>query len=234
MEVQDHGAMGQTVLLEPPDRLTAVPKSFRGLITDEIRSVFRDVPGYFARLAQRSPFPQMAEWLNTCLRVNRWQLVLNQSLSDGRAGFRWCTFGSGLATGAEIGLPERIETQRFPKPLARLFELVGYVDFAGYFEGGGRINPPEQILALRHIDPAWYANGPHVDWEQTVAWGGFNGAHLFATPDDRGGWISTGSKVTLGGSVTETVNWWFGRLLANTTPTCEAFEEAYGHHLRTS
>ncbi len=223
MEVHDHGEFGKAVILTAGDRLRVVPRSHWGLITDEVRAVFEDVPGYFAAMADRSPFPAMAGWLRALLREDRWGLVVKVDwLGQGRVWFAW---QSETVLGAGVGLPRQADTGHLPGPLAALFSLVDFVDWSGSGdgEGDGRIFWPQPVYLLR---ANWIESGERIDLTKTLAWGGFNGHHLLAAPDNRGGWISTSSDVVLGGTVAETVDWWFAQLLAGRGPTMDAFVDS--------
>ena len=92
MKTQHNGGGGTTIILEPGDRLTDVPRSHLGIATVEIHDAFVDPPRYFDEIARKCLLPSMREYLQKVTSSGRWRLWLADTFMPDRTtfgGFQW-------------------------------------------------------------------------------------------------------------------------------------------------
>ncbi|MBX7104743.1 MAG: hypothetical protein K1X57_11725 [Gemmataceae bacterium] len=213
MQTIDDGV--PTVIVERGDSFTAVPRSFRSIITKEIEAVYNDPQSHFRSLAARSPFKNLQTWLRTVTEGGRWDLRLHRrNRTSTWAGFRWeCE----TACSAEIGLPDEKDLDHYPKSLRQFYSLVGFVELGNANSGIG-LQGPGQHLRLDCMDFDYH--GADVDPAAAHQLGsdGSEGI-LFYTDDGRGGWVSMEThEIHLLGNLTKTIEWYFGEMLSGRIP----------------
>ena len=220
MEVTENEHGGKSIVFRAGDDLKRVPRSHRSLITEEVAEVFRNVPGFFSDIAERTPFPRMTDWLMALVWENDWRLTLERSRDEktwGRTAFWWA---SKSVRGAGIGLVENVKIEALPEALSKLYSLIGSVDWMGGASSAGidRISAAH-LLTAYDFD----FRGDPIDPERTVVWGGFNGDMLIADLDgDRAGWFELPpNEVRMIGTTAETIDWFFAELLAGRGPTVD-------------
>jgi hypothetical protein len=215
MDIEPNEAGGETAVLRAGDRLAAVPRSHRRLLSAPVRAVFGDVPSHFTEIAARCPFPNMGRWLRSLVESGRWelQLVRGPDGADIRAGFHWT---SDRVRGATVTLPVE-HTYELPATLRKYHALVNEVDWMGWPAAGGLWG------VGAWVSPGAFAfdfRGDPIDPRRTFQLGGsLCGDMLVFTLDDRAGWLRLGShEVRMIGSIADAIDWVFGELLARRVP----------------
>jgi hypothetical protein len=216
MEVEEEEFGGTLVVLRAGGRLSAVPRSHRRLVTPAVAAWFADPPGACRAVAAETPAPRMAAWFRAAADAADWRLELHRaSHGETRAGYWLAAPG---VRGAEVGPPAAgPDLGRLPAALAAFYRLVGFVDWMGFGAAGGIDGPAGHtpLSAFRYE-----YRGAAIDPAGTFVFGwGPAGDMLVYTADGRGGWVChENGHVHLLGTVTDTVDWVFGELLADRCP----------------
>ncbi|OWK46711.1 hypothetical protein FRUB_00410 [Fimbriiglobus ruber] len=104
-----------------------------------------------------------------------------------------------------------------PSALSNYYNLIGYVDWMGFGAAGGLDGPVGHMpLTAFKFD----YRGAAVDLARTFVFGWSpSGGMIVYTADGLGGWLNQGShEIRLLGSVTDTIDWVYGELLADRCP----------------
>jgi hypothetical protein len=217
MEITDEEFGGTRVTLEQGDSLKAVPRSHRKLITPEIEAWWADPVVAIRRVADWAVAPNMGRWFRRMADDGTWRLRLHKAsgVDFTAAGF---DFGCDGIRGAEVTPPPgKLTSKRFPQELSNYHRLVGKIDWMGFGAAGGMtgLGNPMPLTAF-----AFDYHGADVDLDRTFVFGGSAcGDMLVFTTDGRGGWLNLGGhEIRLIGSVTDTIDWVYGELLAGRGP----------------
>lgn len=226
MRTEDNEMQGTTVVLTAGDRLDDVPESHQALITEDIQAVFADPFSYFDELAKRCPFHQMREWIRAGLKERNWELQLHRGWCDiALTGFEW---QSESVRSAILELPRSCDLTEFPEELQEFWSLVGIVHWNGFGCSGGlgacadeTRNTGDILMPLSCFDGNW--TGATFDPDEAFSWGRSPcGDLVICLNDGRGGWAYLGDhKVHLLGSIGDTINHIFRRLIENRCPEWE-------------
>jgi hypothetical protein len=199
-----------TVSLRAGDSLNLVPESHLPLLDESVRSVFRDVPGYFSRAATHAPVSCMKQWLTYLVSESHWQLNLHHAmypdLTPGVAWFRW---QSEMVLSAEFELSNGVGRSAGKSLIEDVFRWFREINWGG-FQFPGNLYSPIPVLDVRG---GQVRIGPSIDLTQTVAWGDYQLDYLIATSNNQGGWWSEDGEVRIIGTVQDTLEWVFGEFL---------------------
>ena len=221
MRREKNEAGGISIILEGGDNLSKVPKSHRDLLTPAIRAAFDDPNAHFRRVAERTPFPSMAAWLEALVADGDWELALHRGNQPGweAAGFGWWPEGT---CGAEVAPSEGDVPSTLPPALREYYALVGGVSWMPFGIAGGlygccdhsALNRFNDLFGNEEFDPA-----------TTFSLGSdLCGDMLVYTRDGRGGWLfherlfRKADQIHPLGSIEDALNWAFGELLADRRP----------------
>ncbi len=215
MRVEENEQGDETVVLTEGDSLAGIPESHANIMHPPIREAFNDPSGYFKNVANQTPFSSFASWLNKLIDDGDWELELNKGCGDSSmAGYYWDCEG---VRGATIGLPLAPDLDWYPQSIQQFYEHVDAVLWNGFGCGGHLAGASDHLtLSCYNMD----YHGADVELDETFIWGSSPcGDALIYTSDDRGGWLNHEShKIHLLGSIADTINWVFDRLLANESP----------------
>lgn len=209
MEVTDEEFGGTMVTLGPGDSLKAVPRSHRRLVTPEIEAWWVDPVRAIREVAERAVSPNMSEWFRRMAEGGSWRLQFHKaSYGVTQAGF-WLSC-PGIR-GAEVGPPSTgLLPKKLPPALSAYYRLVSFVDWMGFGATGG-LGGPEGHTSLSDFN---------VDLAHTFDFGSSPcGDKIIYTADGRGGWFNLGTQeIRILGSITDTIDWVYGELLADHCP----------------
>ncbi len=215
MRIEDNCGAGKTVVLRAGDDLAKVPRSHRKLLSDPIRTAFIDPPAYFHEISKRCTIRTMSRWLRVLAAKGEWELELNIGYTKSwtMAGYFW---RHDTVRGACIGLPERPISSKLPVTLRKYYSLVDAVNWQGFSCAGalrGANNNPT-------LSSEFANGGSDFDPNETYLFGGsLCGDVLVYTLDNRAGWIGiSGENSMVTGTISQTLEWVFGELLAGRSP----------------
>jgi hypothetical protein len=216
VEIDDEEFGGTCVTLVAGDRLKAVPRSHRRLVTPEIEAWWADPMAEVRRVGDRAASPRMAEWFHAMAERGTWRLRLHRADHGGtQAGY---DLSCPNLRRAEVGPPQpRARFDQLPDDLAAFYRLVGFMDWMGFGAAGG-FGSASGHIPLSAFGFAYH--GAVIDPAETFAFGWAPGGDmLIYASDGRGGWLChENGKIHLLGSVLDTIDWVFGELLADRCP----------------
>ena len=167
-------------------------------------------------VANRAVSPNMRLWFRRMAEAGNWQLQLHKAAHGAtRAGYYLSCSG---IWGAEVGPSQVILLANSPPPdLSNYYCLVGYVDWMGFGAAGG-LDGAEEHMPLTAFNFDYRGAGVNPARTFVFGWSP-SGDMIIYTADGRGGWLNHGShEIRLLGSVTDTIDWVYGELLADRCP----------------
>ena len=205
---------GSTLVLAEGDDLDSVPESHRDIVTDSIRTAFRDPVSYFAGLASRTAIPNLNRYLSNFVTDGRWSLLLADTYMMDRdtvAAFQWFHADQSACM---LGPPTTdCDDNRFTSFYDEL--CLVHWDSIGF--AGGIVPYRNQISVDDYATPS---NNPTFPPESTTVFGNSScGDMMVCNQSGDAGYLSheNGESYVVG-SFPEMLHWIFGELIQNRTP----------------
>lgn len=205
---------GTTLILAEGDDLDALPESHHDIVTDSIRTAFRDPASYFAEIASRTAVPNLQRYLSNFVAGGRWSLLFAETFMMDRdtvAAFQWfhpdqyaCMLGTRTAD---------CDDNRFTSFYDDL--SLAHWDSIGF--AGGIVPYRNQISVDDYGTPS--TNPTFPAYSTTVFGNSSCGDMMVCNSSGDCGYLSheNGASYVVG-SFPEMLDWVFGELLQNRTP----------------
>jgi hypothetical protein len=216
VEIRDdaHGLF-KTLALTRSDSLEAIPRSYRKILLPAIEAWWKDPREVLRSISEKAFTPNMREWFRCAINDGTFELYLHKASFGNQASL---DVSCPSIRGAELTPPEPDRSfEKYPAGLRELFALLGDIQWCGYLGGGG-IDGPDGLLPLRMFEFDYH--GADIEIDRAFGFGSCPGGDkIIATLDGQGGFLNHSShEIHLHGTITETVDWVFGELLANRCP----------------